>query len=270
MAPTPVRLVACDLDGTLFGPGGRPTPRTLAALAAADAAGVAVVPATGRSHYTALPRLAGAAGLRWLVCSNGAILYDRVEDRIVDRHPVGADALPALVAAVRAGLPGAGFGWEGLDGFGYETGFLDMGPPADVTAGEVLDALGPPWPAVTKLFVGHRDVVREDLLALVTPLMVDGLVVTCSGAGFVEVTGAGVDKAFGVARVCERLGIDRGEVLAIGDHLNDVALLRWAGRSVAMADGHPAALAAAAEVTPGCAEDGAALVLERVLAPAHP
>jgi hydroxymethylpyrimidine pyrophosphatase-like HAD family hydrolase len=265
-----MRLVACDLDGTLLAPGGRLSPRTLAALAAADAAGLTVVAATGRSHYTALPRLAPAAGLRWLVCSNGAVLYDRAEDRVVDRHPVGAGALPALVTAVRDGLPGAGFGWEGPDGFGYETGFLDMGPPADVTAGEVLDALGPPWPAVTKLFVGHRELVREALLDVVRPLMVDGLVVTCSGAGFVEVTGAGVDKAFGVARVCERLGVDRSEVVAIGDHLNDVALLTWAGRSVAMADSHPAALAAAGEVTPGCGDDGAALVIESVLAPAHP
>lgn len=263
-------MVACDLDGTLFAPGGRLSGRTLAALAAAHRAGLHVVAATGRSSHTALPRVAPAVGLRYLVCSNGAVLYDRAAGAVLSHHPVEPAALPALLAAVREGLPGAGFGWESPHGFGAETAFLGMRPPADVPIEHVVDALEPPFPTVTKLFVGHPALVREDLLGAVGPLMVDGLVVTCSGAGFVEVTGAGVDKAFGVARLCARLGVDRSEVAAVGDHLNDVALLRWAGRSVAMADGHPAALAAAAEVTPGCAEDGAALVLERVLAPSHP
>jgi hydroxymethylpyrimidine pyrophosphatase-like HAD family hydrolase len=103
----------------------------------------------------------------------------------------------------------------------------------------------------------------------VAPLLCNRLVVSCSGASFVEITGAGVDKAFGVARLCARLGIDRGEVVALGDHLNDVALLRWAGRSVAMGGAHPAALAAAGEVTASCADDGAAAVLESVIAGAR-
>lgn len=261
-----MRMVACDLDGTLFAPGGRLSPRTLAALAAAEEAGVTVVAATGRSYHTALPRVAPAPGLRYLVCSNGAVRYDRTDDRVVDHHPVEEAALPALLAALRDGLPGAGFGWESPGGFGSERAFLAMRPPADADIEHVLDALGPPFPVVTKLFVGHPRLVRERLLDAVTPLMVDGLVVTCSGAGFVEVTGAGVDKAFGVARLCERLGVDRSEVVAVGDHLNDVALLAWAGHAVAMADGHPAALAAADEVTAACADDGAACVIERVLA----
>ncbi len=258
------RLVASDLDGTLLAPGGQLSPRTVVALAGADAAGLALVAATGRSYHTALPRLAPAPGIRFVVCSNGAVVYDRAVGAVVDHTPVDGAALPGLLASVRAGLPGAVFSWETPGAFGSEAGFLGLPIPAGVTFGTVVGALGPPYPVVTKLFVGHPDLARDDLLAAVTPLMVDGLVVTSSGAGFIEVTGAGVDKAAGVAHVCARLGVDRSEVVALGDHHNDLALLAWAGRAVAMADAHPLVLAGADEITASCAEDGAACVLERL------
>jgi hypothetical protein len=104
------------------------------------------------------------------------------------------------------------------------------------------------------------------LLAVLRPLLVDGLVASASSVPFVDIAPPGIDKAFGVARLCERLGIDRSEVAALGDHINDVALLRWAGRSVAMGDAHPEVLAAAAEVTATCEVDGAAVWLEALLA----
>ena len=55
-------------------------------------------------------------------------------------------------------------------------------------------------------------------------------------------------------------------VAALGDHVNDVALLRWAGLSVVMGDAHPEARAAAEEVTATCDEDGAAVWLEALVA----
>jgi Cof subfamily protein (haloacid dehalogenase superfamily) len=266
-----VRLVATDLDGTLLGPDGRLSPRTLAALGEAVRAGVTVVAATGRSFRTAVPRVAPSPALRHLVCSNGAVLYDRERATTVEHHPLAAASVPAALAALRGGLAGVRFGWESPSGWAWEEAFVDSRPQMDdeTDAGSVFAALGPPFPTVTKLFVGHPELLRDDLVAAVAPLLPDGLVVSTSGAGFVEVTGTGVDKAFGVARLCARLGVDRREVVAIGDHLNDVALLRWAGRSVAMSGAHPGALAAADEVTASCADDGAAAVVESIVAGAR-
>jgi hypothetical protein len=266
--PVPsVRLVASDLDGTLLAPGAVLTDRTRAALAAADAAGIVVVAATGRPATTAAARLAAAPTVRYLVCENGAVIYDRHEATVVARHPLDDAAVPAVVASLRAGLPGAGYGWEGATGYGAETAFLGMSPPRDGIPDVVVDRLGPPYPpAVTKLLVAHPDLVRDDLLARVRPCLVDGLVATASSVPFVEIAGAGVDKAYGVARLCERLGVDRAEVAALGDHINDIALLRWAGRSVAMGDAHPLAREAAGESTGSSAEDGAAAWLEALVA----
>jgi hydroxymethylpyrimidine pyrophosphatase-like HAD family hydrolase len=264
-------VVATDLDGTLLGPDGRLSPRTLAALGAAAEAGITVVVATGRSFRTAVPKVAASPALRHLVCSNGAVLYDRATATVVEHHPLAPAAVHAALAALRTGLAGVRFGWESPAGWAWEAAFVDSRPVIDdeTDTGSVVATLGPPFPSVTKLFAGHPELVRDDLLAAVAPLVADGLVVSCSGARFVEITGAGVDKAFGVARMCARLGVDRRQVVAIGDHLNDVALLGWAGRSVAMAGGHPAALAAAGEVTGSCADDGAAATLESLIAGAR-
>ncbi|MBS1698436.1 MAG: HAD hydrolase family protein, partial [Actinobacteria bacterium] len=73
----------------------------------------------------------------------------------------------------------------------------------------------------------------------------------------------------GLAQLCAELGIARTEVLAFGDALNDVEMLRWAGCGVAMANAEPEALDAADQVTASNADDGVAVVLERVLAGAH-
>jgi hydroxymethylpyrimidine pyrophosphatase-like HAD family hydrolase len=55
-------------------------------------------------------------------------------------------------------------------------------------------------------------------------------------------------------------------VVAFGDMPNDVELLRWAGRSYAVGDAHPMALAAADEHAPSIHQDGVAQVIESLLA----
>ncbi|MGW9157307.1 HAD family hydrolase [Microbacterium sp. NPDC055665] len=75
----------------------------------------------------------------------------------------------------------------------------------------------------------------------------------------------GVTKATGLARLCEHLGIGRADVVAFGDALNDVEMLRWAGRGVAMAHAEPVVQAAADETTASNDDDGVAQVIERLL-----
>ena len=74
----------------------------------------------------------------------------------------------------------------------------------------------------------------------------------------------GVTKATGLQRLCERLGIDRSEVLAIGDAMNDVEMLEWAGYSVAMGSARPAIQAIADYVTSPVPGRGVIEVLDRL------
>ena len=86
-----------------------------------------------------------------------------------------------------------------------------------------------------------------------------------SADGLLEISAPGVDKGAGLARLCTSLGISAEEVIAFGDMPNDLTLLEFAGRAVAVANAHPDVLAIADEVTLNHDEDGVAIVLERLL-----
>ncbi len=72
-------------------------------------------------------------------------------------------------------------------------------------------------------------------------------------------------KAHRARRAGRPHGIAAAEVVAIGDMPNDVPMLRWAGRSYAVANAHPAAQAAADEVVASNDEDAVAILLESLL-----
>jgi len=75
-----------------------------------------------------------------------------------------------------------------------------------------------------------------------------------------------VNKASALGEVCEGRRIAPDEVIAFGDQPNDVPMLTWAGRGVAVANAAPDVAAFADEVTRSNDEDGVALVLERLTA----
>ena len=260
-----IRLIATDLDGTLLAPDGGLSARTVAAIAAAAAAGIEVVAATGRSFRTAGHRLRSAPELRTVVCSNGALVYDLHEERIEMTRPMGGDEMRHLFAHLRERIPRLRFGWETVHGFGIEA---DFGPPPGDSAHDATLLAGPQDAAdvdeAIKAFIAHPTVEQVDLQRLVAPELPRSLNGPTSGARFIEVTAAGVDKGATLAMVAAARGVAPGEVLAIGDQMNDESLLRWAGVSVAMGNARPEIKGLADLIAPPCAEDGAAQTIERV------
>lgn len=107
--------------------------------------------------------------------------------------------------------------------------------------------------------------VQKLLLPLAEAVAGDDAVVTRSGLELLEVSAAGVTKASALQRLCDGLGIAAAEVVALGDMVNDLPMLRWAGHAVAVAGAHPDVLAAVDEVIAGNDHDGVAAYLERLL-----
>ena len=260
----PVRLIATDLDGTLLGLDDVVSERTKRAVRAVVDAGIHVVAATGRSQWTAEPLVAPVTGLDLVVCSNGASLYDVRERRSLASHPIADHVVDEILVTLAAELPGCVFGWETDHDLHYEAGFLAYRPNLDRPASPDLSVGERPAP-IRKLMVGHPQTQHYDLLDAVVPLTPPGAFATTSGAPFVEITGDGVDKAFGIRAVCERLGVHPEEVVAFGDNHNDLAMVTWAGRGIAMGNAHPALLAAVDEQTLSNVEDGVAAVLETLV-----
>jgi len=258
-----IRLIATDLDGTLLRTDGTVSERTRRAIARAQEAGIAVVLVTARPPRTLRP-LAWQAGVTGLaICCNGAIVYDVATDEIVGHEPLAAATAQRLVAALRATAPGVCFAVERGLLFGQEPRYAALLPAAGDHTPFIADAAALCAEDVTKLIVLHSDVPLQDLLHAVRKAAGDEAIVTHSSAVFVEVSAAGVTKAAALQGLCAQIGIDTPQVVACGDMPNDLPMLEWAGHSVAVANAHPAVLAAVDEVTLSNNEDGVAGVLER-------
>jgi Cof subfamily protein (haloacid dehalogenase superfamily) len=253
------RLVATDLDGTLLDSWGELSDRTRTVLDRLDDAGVPLVVVTARPlrWMTELWSVVGRHGVG--IVSNGAIVYDVAEGRIEELEGIDVEAGLALVAAIRAGLPGAVFAFELVSGFAHEPAYdephhIPDGSPSGPAEEMLTDT-------AVKVLVKAPGTAPEALREAVAAAVGDTATATWSVDGLVEVSAAGVTKAAALARVCERLGVDADDVVAFGDMPNDLPMLAWAGTSYAVANGHPTVREAADHVAPSNDEDGVAVVL---------
>jgi Cof subfamily protein (haloacid dehalogenase superfamily) len=260
-----VRLVASDLDGTLLLPDRTLSVRTIRALREIVDAGIVLVLVTARPPRTVRPlaRELQAKGLA--ICCNGALIYDLDGEAIVEHWPCPPDVVKDLVLRLREAAPGVHFAVELGEQFGCEPGYRAWNPVVWREAPVVEDVLDLCELPVTKMLVRHPEVERDTLIELIRSLVGESIGATHSGAPFVEVSAAGVHKAWALEWLAGSLGVDRRDVVAFGDMPNDLAMLRWAGRGVAVANAHADVLAAADEVTLSHAEDGVAATLERLL-----
>lgn len=255
--PQPIRLIATDLDGTLLRSDLSIGSYTAQVLAEARARGIAVVPVTARQPGPML-QVTGAAKFEdWAICANGAFAQHLGTGEVAYAQTLAPAVQAELAARVSEIVPGCRFAVIRDLGrtFCAQSGYRDLLRDGDhgraVREIKIID--GPDLYAqpCVKLVARHEDFTAAELESMINSLSIKEITVTRSGAPFVEVAAAGVDKGSGLARLCERLGIDRDAVVAFGDAPNDVAMLRWAGHGVAMADADPLALTAADEVLPG-------------------
>ncbi|SCL58912.1 HAD family hydrolase [Micromonospora peucetia] len=261
------RLIATDIDGTLLRDDRTLSPHTAEVLARLSARGTPVVLVTGRP-------------VRWLkmvyeelaeplpaICANGAVVYDPVADEVLRADPLAPQLLAEVARRLRAEVPEVSFAVEIVDSrqMRHETHYpLRWDADHDAiraveTPEELLAA-----PAV-KLLARSAEHDPDAFVALVAAVL-EGLAEAThsSYSGLVEISAAGVTKAAGLAWYCARLGIDSRDVLAFGDMPNDVPMLTWAGRGVAVANAHHAVLAIADEVTAANSADGVATYLEKI------
>lgn len=262
-----IRLVASDLDGTLFGTDHVPAVRTVDAVNALIDVGVVVAAVTGRSWFGGAERATSTgARLDWFVGSNGGHRLNLHTDELEERLVFETSQVSELITTLDGNLDDIGFGTEHHEGFWFSERFMEQFPvsvdggPRKVTVVERTDH------DIGKMFVSHAEIHTTDLVEAVRPFVPDTMHVTTSGINFVEITPAGADKGSALARLCAKLDIDRTEVIAFGDNHNDLTMLEWAGRGVAMGNAEPEVKSIANETTLTNSEFGVAVVLEELLA----
>ena len=252
-------MVALDIDGTLLDHSGVMPDHIREAVARVLAGRTRVVLSTGRGWDATKPvfdTLTLPPGP--VVCSNGAVLvhYPPFELSRVATFDPGP-----VIRRVHELAPNARIAVEVI-GSGFRLNKLF--PEGDLTGEmriETIDELCA-QPA-SRIIVRDPDVPQSEFVDLAERLGMHGVSYAIGWSSWLDIAPEGINKASGLAQVCRHLGINRRDVLAIGDGFNDIEMLEWAGRGVAVGDAADGVKQYADHVTDTFAEGGTSNELNR-------
>jgi HAD superfamily hydrolase (TIGR01484 family) len=277
--PAAIRLVALDIDGTTLNPQGHVSPPVARAIRAVLERGVLVVLCTGRSFALGVQGLGAELGLSLpAIVRNGTAVQDIRTGKVLTQHALAPHAVRAALDLMLAhGIsPVVEEGPRHGDTlftvpeaqchpavFYYVAEWQRTMHLAHVPAAELYQVREPNWAGGC----GHRRDTERVYHALCQLADVSaywsGPWQTHDERHFAGVAPAGTSKAAALAAFAAERGISLDEVLAVGDYLNDVEMLREVGWGVAMGHAPEAVKAVADAVVPDNTHDGAAVALER-------
>jgi hydroxymethylpyrimidine pyrophosphatase-like HAD family hydrolase len=272
-------LVAVDIDGTLLDYDQTMSDDVRDAVAAVRAAGHHVVLASGRSLIAMTP-VAEELGIDegWMVCSNGAVTVRRPVGDVVGSR--GGASVPLVAAGwaledvvtfdpepalrlLRQELPDARYAVEDI-GVGFRMNALF--PEGELHGEHRVVDFEELWAGeVTRVIVRSPESTSEQFHALVEHLGLDDVTYAVGWTAWMDLAPLGVSKATALEQVRRKLHVQPHRTVAIGDGHNDVEMLQWAARGVAMGHADAAVKAAADEVTGSIEDDGAATFLRSLL-----
>jgi len=264
----PIRLLVCDVDGTLVRHDKSLSDAVRAAGRRAVAAGIAL------SFISARP----PSGLGWLAeafaipgplaAFNGGTLFRPDGDTLAAWHVPEAVAAGVLPLAARNGLSF----WAFARGQWFVT---NPGNPhvvreriasrqEPVVRTDFSDLL----PAIDKIVIVSDDTVALDAAEAAVDTVVAGAAsITRSQPYYLDITNRRANKGDGVAAVAAAIGVPLAATAVIGDMANDVPMFARAGLSIAMGQAPEAVRAAADRVTLSNEEDGVAHAIDTIILP---
>ncbi|MHB9150298.1 MAG: Cof-type HAD-IIB family hydrolase [Thermoleophilia bacterium] len=264
-----IRMLVCDLDGTLLAGPRLMTERTRAAIASARDEGITVVLASARPPRSmrVYHRILGLDTP--VIAGNGALLWELESSIPLSRESIDR-ALAAEILEFGRSL-GTIVNVESDDEWFAEStnerilrNLKTYGVEPPHRVGPLDDLLGGDEP-IDKVFLDLRDLSPEARDAARTSIRAAfecQANVTETAEGLIDLVSQRASKAVMAQRLARSRRISADQVAAIGDHDNDVALLRWAGTGIAMGNATVAAKAAADLVTSSNLRDGAAEAVE--------
>ena len=260
------KLVVMDVDGTLVDRERRISARNAQALGAARQRGIRLTLASGRSFESITPFAQAVGVTAPLILYNGCRLQDFSNKRILEDH-----RLP-LIQAQRALKLVAGYDLH-VNLYMYDRVYIREVTEAarlsmqkdNVTAKPVGDLLAFLKEDPTKLLLIGEPRLLERFRSEYLEGMTSPPELVNSEPDYLEILPAGVSKGQALISLCSRLDILPQEVVAFGDGLNDLEMLKCAGLGVAMGNAHPDLKAAAGYVTGGNEEDGVAMAMEKFI-----
>ncbi len=273
-----IRLIAIDLDGTLLDSNVQISQANLGALRRAHEAGIEIVLGTGRRHKFALPIAESLGFDLWLISSNGAVtrsthgelfhqdLLPKETAIRLCRHmepyhnnmvlTFDREGMGAIVCENRERLYGVIQRWMEKNAPYIEY----VSPIALALTEDPIQAMfcGP----IELMRQAQQDLLSCDFTADFTMLRTQ---YELRDLCIVDLLNAGCSKGHALERWAKYRGIDRSEVMAIGDNYNDIEMLTFSGHPVIMGNASEDLKQNGWTITLHNDESGVAAAIEQVL-----
>lgn len=264
-----VKMIALDMDGTLLNPQHEITAAVKSAIEQAKAKGILVVLASGRP-YIGMQKYIAELGLnvpgQYCISYNGGLVQ-----RAEDGHPILETTL-------------------GIEDYHYfeqlsqqlQVHFQALDKQHLYTPNQDISRYTVHESEITGIPLRYRSVDSMDATLRFPKLMMvdepeqldkaisqlpadlhDRYTLVKSANHYLEILDKRVSKGNSVRHLAEQLGINAEEVLAVGDHENDLTMLAWAGYGVAMGNAIDAVKEQAAYHTASNREDGVAKAIQQ-------
>ncbi|MEW5953185.1 MAG: Cof-type HAD-IIB family hydrolase [Bacillota bacterium] len=263
------KLLAVDLDDTLLNRQLEVSPGNREALRQAGEAGVKVILATGRMYRAALPyaRQLDIAGP--LITYMGALVRHAGTGQTLFHRPAPLDLALEIIGRVKK--------------YGYHINvYLDdeLFVARHTPEGERYAALSGVRPKVvgdlaaflrgrgedpTKVLVIEQESLLDSLAEEMRPVFGHLLHITKSKPYFLEFSHPLANKGHALEAVVRGCGLEREQVIAVGDAYNDLEMIDYAGLGVAVANAREEIRARADFVTLSNEEDGVAAVIHKFI-----
>ena len=281
-----IQLIAIDIDGTLMPSAGlRISPRNCAALRAAEAAGIEIVISTGRRQAYAMP-LISQVGLdenSVMISSNGAVVRG-FDGQLLDRRFLPLETARRLCVALRGyGTLVFTFDREGVGALVIENlkqlharidRWVEANRPYLVEVQpieRVFDTCDEP---IQGMLCGTVEEMVEAEKQLLTSAVAGQIAMhrteyAARNLSILDLLPPGCSKGAALDCLARIRGLERHQIMAIGDNLNDLEMLHYAGHAVVMGNAsqeiRDLAESQGWQVTASNDEDGVAVAIEAVL-----
>ena len=254
-----MKLVVSDLDGTLLNQDSQISDETREAIRKLNKIGVDFAIATGRSIGSARV-FKERLGLNiYLICNNGANIYNKNEEPIFERI-MDEDIVKRILTFFRTNN-------ISYNGFYGKNAYTEEGTPESVVTiekGFNIIELGNTnnFPIMTKMIVKDDPEIIRALAEKMKEQFSDIVDITISQPRCLDIVHKDCSKGKGIKLISEKMNIPLEKVMAFGDGENDFDMLQTVGHPVVMENGLDTLKAKISNIAPKNIENGVAQYLE--------
>lgn len=270
-----IKMVGLDLDGTVFDDQKQISLRNKEVIAKAVEQGVVVLPATGRPPIGLPKDFIDIPGIAYAITSNGGAVYDlRTQKTIYTDCISNAQAISITEKLIQEGMAPEVYvdgkcyidedRYDDVLAYHLPQAIMDYVKASRTSVKNLVDFLKDTGKDVHKmhvLFDSKKPEVRKAAFEIMKQF--DGLTVCSAFAYNMEINSETADKGTAMLALGKLLGIEKEEIMAMGDGENDLPMLTKVGFSVAMGNASEKVKANADAVTLTNNEDGVAAALEK-------